>query len=186
MAAIRGGYKFRLGRIGEMMKMGLTLGLGIHLALGKRVLALDYAYADFGRLQQAHRVSLGLQFLKATNMTDKPNIVYLLADQIRACSLPVYGDTQIETPHIDRLAQEGTVFQMQSLPAPVCTPYRSMLLTGRHPQTTGHLINFVKTRHDEIGLGDVFSRNGYRTAWVGKWHLHNRFIPRNRRTRLRP
>ena len=43
-------------------------------------------------------------------MKNKPNIVYLLADQIRACSLPVYGDTQIETPHIDRLAQEGTVF----------------------------------------------------------------------------
>ncbi|MCY4569291.1 MAG: sulfatase-like hydrolase/transferase, partial [Candidatus Poribacteria bacterium] len=105
-------------------------------------------------------------------MTDKPNIVYLLADQIRACSLPVYGDTQIETPHIDRLAQEGTVFSNAIATAPVCTPYRSMMLTGRHPQTTGHLINFVRTRHDEIGLGDVFSRNGYRTAWVGKWHLH--------------
>ena len=110
-------------------------------------------------------------------MTDKPNIVYLLADQIRAYSLPVYGDTQIETPHIDRLAQEGTVFSNAIATAPVCTPYRSMLLTGRHPQTTGHLINFVKTRHDEIGFGDVFSRNGYRTAWVGKWHLHTGSFP---------
>ncbi|MYB00812.1 sulfatase-like hydrolase/transferase, partial [Candidatus Poribacteria bacterium] len=110
-------------------------------------------------------------------MTDKPNIVYLLADQIRACSLPVYGDTQIDTPNIDRLAQEGTVFSNAIATAPVCTPYRSMLLTGRHPQTTGHLINFVKTRHDEIGLGDVFNRNGYRTAWVGKWHLHTGSFP---------
>ena len=55
-------------------------------------------------------------------MTDTPNIVYLLADQIRACSLPVYGDTQIETPHIDRLAQEGTVFSNAIATAPVCTP----------------------------------------------------------------
>ena len=97
-------------------------------------------------------------------MTSKPNIVYLLSDQIRAGSLPVYGETQIETPHIDRLAQEGTVFSNAIATAPVCTPYRAMLLTGRHPQTTGHLINFVRTRHDEIGLGDVFSRNGYRNS----------------------
>ena len=60
-------------------------------------------------------------------MTNKPNIVYLLADQIRACSLSVYGDTQIETPHIDRLAQEGTVFSNAIATAPVCTPYRYLL-----------------------------------------------------------
>ena len=63
MAAIRGGYKFRLGEDWRDDEEGLTLGLGIHLTLGKRLLALDYAYADFGHLQQAHRVSLGLQFL---------------------------------------------------------------------------------------------------------------------------
>ena len=62
MAAIRGGYKFRLGEDWRDDEEGLTLGLGIHLTLGSRLLALDYAYADFGRLQQAHRVSLGLQF----------------------------------------------------------------------------------------------------------------------------
>lgn len=110
-------------------------------------------------------------------MSNTPNIVYLLADQVRASALPVYGETQIETPHITRLAEQGTVFSNAIATAPVCTPYRSMLLTGRHPQTTGHLINFVKTRHDEIGLGDVFSRNGYRTAWVGKWHLHTGSFP---------
>ena len=62
MAAIRGGYKFRLGEDWRDDEEGLTLGLGIHLTLGKRLLSLDYAYADFGHLQQAHRVSLGLQF----------------------------------------------------------------------------------------------------------------------------
>ena len=110
-------------------------------------------------------------------MTDKPNILFLLADQLRACSLPVYGGRQIETPNMDRLAQEGTTFTNAVASCPVCTPYRSMLLTGRHPQTTGHLINFVCTRHDEIGLGDAFSRTGYRTAWIGKWHLHTGSFP---------
>lgn len=110
-------------------------------------------------------------------MQPQPNIVYLLADQVRASALPVYGETQIETPNIDRLAAQGTRFSNAIATAPVCTPYRSMLLTGRHPQTTGHLINFVRTRHDEIGLGDVFRRNGYRTAWIGKWHLHTGSFP---------
>ena len=62
MAAIRGGYKLRLGPNRSDDEEGLTLGLGIHLNFGMRRLSLDYAYADFGHLQQAHRVSLGLQF----------------------------------------------------------------------------------------------------------------------------
>ena len=62
MAAIRAGYKFRLGEDWRDDEEGLTLGLGIHLTLGSRLLSLDYASADFGNLQQAHRISLGLQF----------------------------------------------------------------------------------------------------------------------------
>ena len=110
-------------------------------------------------------------------MSDRPNIVFLLADQLRACSLPLWGGGQIETPHLDRLAAEGVTLDNVVSTCPVCTPYRSMLLTGRHPQTTGHIINFVRTRHDEIGLGDVFGRAGYRTAWIGKWHLHTGSFP---------
>ena len=110
-------------------------------------------------------------------MSDRPNVVFLLADQLRADSLPLYGETQIETPHADRLAAEGVTLTNAVATCPVCTPYRAMLLTGRHPQTTGHVINFVRTRHDEIGLGDVFSRAGYRTAWIGKWHLHTGSFP---------
>ena len=52
-----------------------------------------------------------------------------------------------------------------------------MLLTGRHPQTTGHVVNFMRTRHSEIGLGDAFSHAGYKTGWVGKWHLHTGSFP---------
>lgn len=62
MAAIRAGYKFRLGPDRSDDEEGLTLGSGIHLKFGARQLSLDYAYANFGHLQQAHRVSLGLQF----------------------------------------------------------------------------------------------------------------------------
>jgi len=105
-------------------------------------------------------------------MPDRPNVLFLLADQLRAVSLPVYGETQIATPNIDRLAAQGTTFTNALSTCPLCTPYRAMLLTGRHPQTTGHLFNHVRTRHDEISIADAFARTGYRTGWVGKWHLH--------------
>lgn len=114
-------------------------------------------------------------------MAQRPNVLFLLADQLRASSLPVYGEQQIETPHTDRLAREGTMLTNAIASCPVCTPHRAMMLTGRYPQTTGHLINFVRTRHDEIGLGDAFSRAGYRTGYVGKWHLHTGSFPQTTR-----
>ena len=110
-------------------------------------------------------------------MPDRPDIVFVLADQLRAGSLPLYGERQIHTPNLDRLAAEGVTLTNAIATCPVCTPYRSMLLTGRHPQSTGHVINFVRTRHDEISLADAFARAGYRTGWIGKWHLHTGSFP---------
>lgn len=112
-------------------------------------------------------------------MPDRPNVVILLADQLRAASLGLYGDAQIETPNIDRLAADGVTLDHCIATCPVCTPHRAMLLTGRHPQTTGMIINSTRTRYSEIGLGDVFARRGYRTAYVGKWHLHTGAWPAN-------
>lgn len=62
MAALRAGYKFRLGPDRSDDEEGLTLGLGIHLTFGNTMLSLDYAFADFGYLNDAHRVSVGLKF----------------------------------------------------------------------------------------------------------------------------
>ncbi|MHC5054720.1 MAG: sulfatase family protein [Planctomycetota bacterium] len=106
-----------------------------------------------------------------------PNVLYLMCDQLAARALGLYGCGYVETPNIDRLAAEGVTFDSMIATCPVCTPFRSMWLTGRHPQTTGHLINFVRTRHDEIGWGDVFARAGYRTGYIGKWHLHTGSFP---------
>jgi arylsulfatase A-like enzyme len=78
------------------------------------------------------------------------------------------------------LAREGTTFDNAISTCPVCTPYRSMLVTGRHPQTTGMVVEFARIRHDEIGLGDAFGHAGYRTyrtGWIGKWHLHTGSFP---------
>ena len=110
-------------------------------------------------------------------MKDKPNIVVLFPDQLRALSLPLFGEQQIATPAIDRLASEGVNLTNAIANCPVCTPARAMMMTGRYPQTTGHLINTTRTRHSELSIADAFSYQGYRTAWIGKWHLHTGLWP---------
>jgi arylsulfatase A-like enzyme len=107
----------------------------------------------------------------------QPNVIFLLVDQLASQVLSTYGAQVMDTPHIDALAAEGVSFDNMISTCPVCTPYRSMWLTGRHPQTTGHIVNFMNTRHDEIGWGDVFGHAGYDTGYVGKWHLHRGSFP---------
>jgi len=107
----------------------------------------------------------------------KPNVVVLFPDQLRAQALPLFGEQQIATPNIDRLAGEGVNVTNAIANCPVCTPSRAMLVTGRYPQTTGHLINTTRTRHSELSIADAFAHQGYRTGWVGKWHLHTGLWP---------
>ncbi|MEM8874244.1 MAG: sulfatase [Planctomycetota bacterium] len=108
------------------------------------------------------------------------NVLLLLTDQLTSRALSMYakGDaTLAPTPNLDRLATEGVVIDDMCSTCPVCTPARAMLLTGRHPQTTGHVMNSVRLRHDEVTLADVFRDAGYRTGWIGKWHLHTGAFP---------
>jgi len=107
----------------------------------------------------------------------RPNIVFLLADQLRAQSITPYGMPGIPMPNFDRLAAESVTFQHCISTYPLCTPYRAMLMTGRHPQTTGMFVNYTCTRHDEIGMADAFAQAGYATGYVGKWHLHRAAFP---------
>lgn len=111
----------------------------------------------------------------------KPNVLVLFPDQLRAQTLPIYqgtyGAQQINTPNIDRLAAQGMTLDNAISNCPVCTPARAMLVTGRYPQTTGHLINTTRTRHSEISIADAFAHKGYQTGWVGKWHLHTGLWP---------
>jgi arylsulfatase A-like enzyme len=124
-------------------------------------------------------------------VTEQPNVVFLFPDQLRAQALSLYGnsayvETQIDTPNINRLADRGVTLDSAISNCPVCTPARAMLVTGRYPQSTGHLINSTRTRHSEISIADAFSHQGYRTAWIGKWHLHTGHWPALDRTPMQP
>ncbi len=121
----------------------------------------------------------------AADRPARPNVVFLLADQWRAQALGYAGDPNAKTPHLDRLATQGVVLTRAVSTCPVCSPYRGSLMTGRVPVSHGVFVNDVCLSRDAVSLGQAFRNAGYRTAYVGKWHLdgHGRtsFIPPERR-----
>lgn len=115
----------------------------------------------------------------------RPNVVFLLADQWRAQATGFAGDVNARTPQLDRLAREGVVLTNAVSTCPVCSPYRASLMTGRYPVKHGVFLNDVCLSRDAVSLAQAFNGAGYRTAYIGKWHLdgHGRssFIPPERR-----
>ncbi|WP_222845868.1 sulfatase family protein [Flavilitoribacter nigricans] len=119
---------------------------------------------------------------KAELPTDrKPNVIILLADQWRAQATAYAGDPNVKTPNIDRLASQSINFRNAVSGMPVCCPFRASLMTGQRPLTHGVFMNDVQLDTNAVSLGKVFAAAGYRTGYIGKWHLdgHGRlqFIP---------
>ena len=104
---------------------------------------------------------------------EEPNVLFIIIDQFRQDIAGTYGGSTISTPNIDRLARSGVVFENAVSTCPVSTPYRGMLLTGCYPTHTGILVNFVNVTSDyyKNTLGTLFADAGYRTGFIGKWHL---------------
>lgn len=117
---------------------------------------------------------------------EPPNILLILVDDAGFEDFGFMGSPDLLTPHIDRLAAMGTVFSDAHVTATVCSPSRAGLLTGRYQQRFGHEMN-VPPHHlgmdpTEHTLGDTLGEAGYRTFYIGKWHLGNRtfYHPGNR------
>lgn len=105
-----------------------------------------------------------------------PSFVIVLADDMGYGDLSSYGAPYIRTPNLDRLAAEGVRLTQFTVPAPLCTPSRGSLLTGRYPVRTGLVRNLgprTGTGIDasEITLAQALKARGYATAMVGKWGL---------------
>lgn len=114
-----------------------------------------------------------------------PNIVIVFADQLRYQATGFAGDPNVKTPHLDRLAAQSLNFTKAVSGCPVCSPARASLLTGRYPDKHGVFVNDVCLNDEATSLAQACASAGYRTAYIGKWHLdgHGRsnYIPPERR-----
>src|SRR5690242_20567727 len=104
----------------------------------------------------------------------RPNVLFIFSDEHRACSLAGEPYCDVRTRHLDRLAREGPSFRSCISNYPVCSPYRAMLLSGRWPFQTGIVDNAIRLRDEGSSLGEAFHGVGYRTGYIGKWHLSPR------------
>ena len=102
---------------------------------------------------------------------EKPSILYVFADQMRNCNLGCMGNPDVKTPNMDKLARQGMLFSNATSGFPLCSPYRAMLLTGRYPLSTGVITNNIKLPSSEVTIAKVLKAQGYKTGYVGKWHL---------------
>ncbi|MBT5017700.1 MAG: sulfatase [Planctomicrobium sp.] len=118
----------------------------------------------------------------------QPNIVFFLVDDLGWRDIGCYGSEFYDTPHIDRLAQEGIKFTQAYAACHVCSPTRASIMTGKYPARL-HLTDWLPGRKDfpfqklknakihqqlpldEITIAEVLKKHGYRTAHIGKWHL---------------
>ena len=123
--------------------------------------------------------------IKAAEVAQRPNIVYVMADQWRAQATGYAGDPNVKTPNLDRLATQGINMVNAVSGCPLCTPYRGTLFTGQHPLTTGLFINDVALNPKGATIGETFRSAGYATAYIGKWHVNGggreAYIPPERR-----
>ena len=124
--------------------------------------------------------SLLLSLVLGSLAAQKPNIVFIMADDLGWSELGSYGQKKIKTPHIDRLAREGMRFTSNYSGNAVCAPSRCVLMTGKHP---GHAFvrNNKATKPEgqhpipdsEVTIAELLQKEGYVTGAFGKWGLGN-------------
>ena len=120
-----------------------------------------------------------------TTPEKRPNILFVFADQLRSMELGCYGGAQVRTPHMDQIAREGALFTHAFSTYPVCSPFRAMLMSGNFPMKNGMVMNDHFLRNPTPYFAEVCQAAGYRTGYIGKWHMdgHGRrtYIPPERR-----
>jgi arylsulfatase A-like enzyme len=120
--------------------------------------------------------------LSAPAATDRPNVLFLMTDELHHRALSLTGNPYIQTPHMDRIAREGVLFTNATCVTPFCSPSRASMITGVYPHRHGIVLNVQERDTRPGGQAPLPSgafpttemtlhRAGYSTAFRGKWHL---------------
>jgi arylsulfatase A-like enzyme len=129
------------------------------------------------------RILLILFLMATARAAERPNLIVIQTDEHNFRTLGCYrklmapeqammwGETVVETPHIDSLCERGVICTSFYATTPVCSPSRGSLVSGMYPQNTGVVTNNIPMRDHVITFAEILKKQGYATGYVGKWHL---------------
>ncbi len=103
----------------------------------------------------------------------RPNIVIIISDDHAYQAISAYGSKLMQTPNIDRIANEGVIFNKAYVTNSICGPSRATILTGKYSNKNGFKDNDSKFDGDQDSFAKQLQHAGYETAWIGKWHLES-------------
>ncbi len=112
-----------------------------------------------------------LSFLGSAVAETRPNILFVLCDDLRPAALGCYGSQTVKTPQIDRLAADGVRFANAFCTTSLCSPSRASILTGLYAHAHGVTNNFTELPDSLETFPKRLKLAGYKTAYVGKWHM---------------
>ena len=104
---------------------------------------------------------------------ERPNILFIMSDDHAYQAISAYDDRLIQTPNIDRIANEGILFTNACVTNSICAPSRAVILTGKHSHLNGKIDNHAKFDTTQVTFPQLFQKAGYQTAMYGKLHFGN-------------
>jgi len=137
------------------------------------------------KLSLVHPIVSLISLLASTVYCDKPNLIIIMTDEHNLRTLGCYRDkmeksqshvwgagVEVETPHIDSLANDGALFTNFNAVSPVCTPSRASFMTGLYPEFTGASGNRLPLDESAVTFAEILQKKNYHTGFIGKWHLN--------------